>query len=126
MLEAIDEIAFQNKDAIVTAEVIDKAFQKVLSDRKNFEDWLERLKSYQPDHFPFINEILKHAAHKGNISVQEIYDKATKYNRTDDYMDFVEELLHDGYLVESQEHVYRFISPLLQKFWHQKYPVYNA
>jgi hypothetical protein len=55
-----------------------------------------------------------------------IYDKAQKYDRAEDYMDFVEDLLRDGYLVESDTHVYRFISPLLQEFWLQKYPIYEG
>jgi len=43
-----------------------------------------------------------------------------------DYMDFVDELLNDGYLIEKEKHVYRFISPFLQQFWIKKYPVYHG
>jgi len=125
MTEAIDEIAFKRNDPTVTVEMIDEAFQCILKERKNFEDWLERLKDYQADHFPFINAILKHATHKGSISVQFIYNMSKEYDKTEDYMDFVEELIHDGYLVEFETHGYRFISPLLQQFWLQKYPVYD-
>lgn len=125
MIEAIDEIAFAGRDPEVTFETVDRAFQAVLQEKKNFEDWLERLRGYQSDHFPFINEILKHAAHKGSITVQEVYNMASEYGRTDDYMDFVEELLHDGYLAESDMHVYKFISPFLQQFWIQKFPIYE-
>ena len=124
MIEAIDEIAFKRNDPTVTVETIDEAFLSILKERKNFDDWLERLKDYQADHFLFINAILKHTAHNGSTSVQVIYDMAQKQDKTEDYMDFVEELIHDGYLVEFETHVYRFISPLLQQFWLQKYPVY--
>lgn len=124
MVEAIGKIAFEYRDPTVTAAMIDQAFEKVLREKKNFEDWLERLKDYQPDHFPFINEILKHAAHKNRITIPAIYEMALEYGRTDDYMDFVDELLHDGYLVESERHIYQFISPLLQQFWLTKYPAY--
>jgi hypothetical protein len=128
MLEEIDLIARENREPAITTHTISLAFDRVLKKNKNFEDWLERLKDYQKDNFPFINEILKHAAHKGSISIQEIYDKANdvKYNKSEDYMDFVEELINDGYLVETQKHTYRFISPFLQQFWLKKYPVYHG
>jgi hypothetical protein len=124
MIEAIDGIAFEQRDPLITIEVIDQAFQRVLRERKNFEDWLLRLKEYQSAQFPFINDILKYAAHNGQISVQEVYNKAAQFDRTEDYMDYVEQLLHDGYLAEPEMHTYRFISPLLREFWVQKFPVY--
>jgi hypothetical protein len=126
MIEAIDEISCKSGNPKVTVETIDESYRNILKERKNFEDWLARLRDYHKDHFPFINEILKHAAHKGGIPIQVIYDKAQKYDRAEDYMDFVEDLLRDGYLVESDTHVYRFISPLLQEFWLQKYPIYEG
>lgn len=125
MIESIDELAFKIGKPKVTVEMVDEAFQRILGERKNFDDWLERLKSYQRDHFPFINEILKHAAHEGNIPIQAVYDKAKKYDRTEDYMDFIDELIRDGYLTECDPHVYRFIAPFLKEFWKQKYPIYE-
>ena len=126
MLEEIDGIACENEDPVVTEITVDGAFQRVLDNRKNFEDWLERLKEYQSPHFPFINDILMYTAHRGRITIQEIYNKAENFGRTNDYMDFVDELLHDGYLRESGDYVYRFISPFLQQFWLKKYPVYHV
>ncbi len=128
MLEEIDLIAREMQQFAVTKEMVEAAFERVLKKNKNFDDWLERLKDYQAGNFPFINEILKHAAHKGNISIQEIYNKANdaKYNKSEDYMDFVEELINDGYLIEMDRHSYRFISPFLQQFWLKKYPVYHG
>ena len=125
MIEGVDEIAFGRNSPDISEEIIDAAFQNVLRDKKNFEDWLIRLKEYQLIHFPFINDILKHTAYRGQITVQEVYAKAEKFDRTEDYMDFIEQLLHDGYLAEPRRHVYQFISPLLQQFWLQKYPIYH-
>ena len=124
-IEAIDEIAFKNNDPKITTDTVDEAIRKVSKERKNFEDWLERLKRYHVGQFPFINEILKYAAHKGSIEVQVIYNMAKKYDRLEDYMGYVEELVHDGYLVESHHLVYRFVSPLLKKFWLEKFPIYD-
>jgi hypothetical protein len=126
MIESINEVAFENGDPEVTAETVEKAYWRVLKEKKNFEDWLERLKDYQPDHFPLINDILKYAARNGEISIQTVYAISEGYELTQDYMDFVEELIHDGYLVESRTHIYRFISPLLQQFWLAKYPIYDV
>ncbi len=128
MLEEIDLVGREMGQPNITSEMVNIAFERVLTNNKNFEDWLQRLKDYQFEYFPFINEILKHTAHRNQITVQEIYNKAIdeKYNRTEDYMDFVEQLLYDGYLVETDKHIYRFISPFLQQFWLKKFPVYNV
>jgi hypothetical protein len=126
MLEELDRMAEQQCEPEITSEMVSDAFLMVLKNDKNFEDWLERLKNYHEEAFPFINDILKHTAHNGSISVHEIYYKASleKYQRTEDYMNFVDQLVSDGYLVESEKHIYSFISPFLHNFWLRKYPVY--
>ncbi len=125
MTEQIDLIARQKQQAVITEDIIDTAFDQVIRENKNFDDWLLRLKDYHKEAFPFINDILIHASKNDTITIQEIYNKACdeKYSRTDDYMDFVEQLMYDGYLMEKEDHVYRFISPFLQKYWLRKYPV---
>lgn len=128
MIEDIDVIAKDKATPDVTNEMIDEAFERVLKKNKNFDDWLVRLRDYQAEQFPFINEILKTCAHNGKITVQEIYNLAIdeKYNRKDDYMDYVEELINDGYIVEEGKNIYRFISPFLQQFWINKYPIHHG
>ncbi|HEY4108676.1 hypothetical protein [Puia sp.] len=122
-LEAVEDIAYNHHDPVVNPAFIDEAFQRVMNERKNFEDWLERLKSYHGAHFGFINSLLKHAAHQGSISIKTIYDKAVEYGRTEDYMDFTDLLVHDGYLMEAGSQTYRFTSPLLKGYWLLKYPI---
>lgn len=129
MLEAIDLAARTASQPVVTNAMVDEAFEQVLETNKNFEDWRKRLEDYHDKKaFTFINEILKYAAHHERITIQVIYDKANDpiFNRTEDYMDFVEQLLYDGYLIEEEKHVYRFISPFLKQFWLRKYPVYHG
>ncbi len=127
MIEETDLVARDLDNANIDKGMIDEAFARVLRKNKNFEDWLTRLKDYQPNHFPFINEILIRCAHNNKITVQEIYNIAIdeRYKRRDDYMDFTDELMNDGYIIEEQKHVYRFISPFLQEFWLRKYPIQN-
>jgi uncharacterized protein len=128
MLEEIDLVARESRQPQVTNIMVDEAFNRVLRKNKNFEDWIERLKEYQPKYFSFINELLKHAAHKDGITIQEIYNKALdeKFNRGDDYMDFVEQLCNDGYWTPDGNNKYHFISPFLREFWIRKNPVYNG
>lgn len=125
MLEEIDLVAYNEENADITRQTIDSAFDNVLGKSPNFEDWLVRLKQYQHEHFPFINDILKTCAHKQRITLQEIYNLALseKHNREDDYMDFVEQLINEGYLTEiNNSKTYRFLSPFLQSFWLKKFP----
>ncbi len=126
MLEEIDHIAKLNNKPEISEADIDCAFENVLKTNKNFEDWHDRLRDYQSAHFDFINEILKHAAHKEQITIQEIYNIACHetYKKQNDYMDFIDQLTNDGYLIESSKHIYKFISPFLKRFWLGKYPVY--
>jgi hypothetical protein len=128
MLEEIDLVARNLNCPVITAGIIDTAFNQVLEKNKNFDDWLSRLKNYHGNTFTFINEILKHAAHYRKVSVRAIYDKANdpRFNRSEDYMDFVEQLVHDGYLTKASKTAYRFVSPFLEQFWLKKYPVYHG
>lgn len=128
MLEEIDLLARQQEKPLVEPADIDKAFENVLKKSKNFEDWLERLKDYHLERFGFINELLKHAAHKDQITIQEIYNIASSdsYKREDDYMDYIDQLATDGYLEEFPCQTYRFVSPFLKRFWLKKYPVYHG
>jgi len=128
MLEEIDLVAREANEPKISNEMIDKAFTRVLKKNKNFEDWLERLKAYQSEHFEFINELLTRCAHKDKLTIQEVYNIAAeeKYKHTTDYMDFVEQLINEGYLIETSTHTYSFISPFLKQFWLNKYPVYNG
>lgn len=128
MLEEIDLVAREKAQPVISRDMVDESFDRVLYKNKNFDDWLERLKEYQEIYFPFINHILKHTAHKGNITIQEVYNLALneKYKREEDYMDFVEQLSNEGYLIKREDQSYSFISPFLQKFWLKKYPIYHG
>jgi hypothetical protein len=127
MIEEINLVAFEHGQPVITLKVVDMAFRRVLNKRSNFEDWLERLKNYQAALFPFINNMLTHVAHKNIITVREIYNKAIdpKFNRSEDYMEFVDQLIQEGYLVEIREQEFGFISPFLQQFWLKQYPIYD-
>ena len=127
MLEEIDLVARKNNNPEINQQLINTAFDNVSKKGSNFEDWIDRLKDYLPQHFPFINHLLIHSAHNGEIYIQKVYDIALKseYNKAADYMDFVDQLITDGYWEETEKHRYRFLSPFLQAFWLHKFPIYN-
>jgi uncharacterized protein len=128
MIEEIDLLARKTENEQISIAMVDEAFNKVLEKNQNFDDWIVRLKEYHPEHFAFINEILMLCAHKSKITIQEIYNIALreKYTRGDDYMSFITQLQNDGYLAELPKHTYRFLSPFLEQFWLNQYPVYNG
>ncbi|MCL2652045.1 MAG: hypothetical protein FWD60_13620 [Candidatus Azobacteroides sp.] len=126
LLDEINKQAKKTDNPEITTQSIDAAFDIVVRHSDYFKDWKQRLQDYMPkEDFDFVNEILIHTAHKGYISLQEIYDKAVKHNKTADYMDFIEDLEKDGYITEV-EGEYRFMSPFLSAFWKKNNPIYNA
>lgn len=126
MLDAMDSNARKSSNPNVTEQDIDNAFNSVIKNNDHFADWKRRLKDYMPKgDFEFVNELLTHIAHRGDISIQDIYDKAQRHDKASDYMDFIFDLEHDGYISE-QEQKYTFISPFLKEFWKQNNPIYNG
>ena len=129
MLDEIDKQARATANKSISKIDIDNAFDKVIINNKNFADWKNRLSVYLPkDEFLFLNEILTHIAHKGSISIQGIYDKADKHNKLIEYMDLINELENDGYIVETEfgSQKYIFISPFLKEYWKRNNPIYNG
>lgn len=128
MLGEIDKRARKRKNTTIVEIDIDQAFINVEKDNQHFADWKNRLKNYiSKSDFDFVNEILIHIAHLDSISIHVIYDKAVKHGKATDYMDLVNDLEQDGYLVEDVEgsHNYVFISPFLKSYWKRNNPIYH-
>jgi len=125
MLDEIDKNAMKTGNPEITEQSIDSAFNLVIKNNDHFADWKKRLFDYLPkDDFEFVNEILTHIAHKDEISIQDIYNKAQRHKKSNNYMDFISDLEQDGYIVE-QNQKYIFISPFLKEFWKRNNPIYN-
>lgn len=125
MLDATDKMLRKQNKTTVAIYDIDNAFESVLKENRHFEDWKNRLRKYLPlNDFSFVNEILIHTAHKGFITLQEIYNKAMAYEKVKDYMAFVRDLENDGYLIHNEDK-YMFQSPFLKEFWKRDNPIYN-
>jgi len=126
LLAEINNQAKRANSEEITTQSIDIAFDTIVKNSDYFRDWKKRLQDYMPkEDFNFVNEILTHAAHKEHIILQEIYDKAVKHNKTADYIDFIDDLEKDGYIIEI-EGKYRFVSPFLSAFWKRNNLIYNA
>ena len=129
MLDEINKIGRKNDISKITNPDIDVAFNKVVVKNEHFADWKNRLSEYLPKNdFDFVYEILIYIAHKDFITIQDIYDKAIKYDKTKDYMDLISDLEQDGYIVEEPEgsKKYVFISPFLKAFWLRNNPIFNG
>ena len=125
LLDKINEQARKANNPRITSQNIDTAFEMVVKRSDYFKDWQSHLQNYLPsDDFNFVNEILIHTAHKGHINIQEIYDKAVKYNKTSGYMNYINDLERDGYITETNSE-YKFISPFLGAFWKRNNPIYK-
>jgi uncharacterized protein len=120
-------------DAILRAENrpkaekmdVDKAYDKIVRNNPNLIDFETRLKSpYLPkDQNKFCISILTMAAHRSNVTIQEIFNESRLLEDPDGYMNILEMLIHDGYLQEISEGSYRFASPLLGNWWKRNHPV---
>jgi len=123
MLNDINSQARSINDPEITEQQIDNAFETIVTQDYYFHDWEDRLKQYMTKaDFNFVNELLIHTAHKGVITLQEIYDKAVKHEKTGDYMKFIFDLEKDGYITMVNEK-YRFISPFLSAYWKRNNPI---
>lgn len=126
MLDEINKAAMRKNDVLISEAEIDSAFENIIKNNDYFSDWKKRLSDYLPkEDFKFVNEILKHIAHRNQITIQEIYNKAEAFNKTEDYMSFIKDLTQDGYIVEN-DNKYIFISPFLKEFWKLDNPIYNG
>jgi len=129
MLDEIDKKARKENAPDITNPDIDDAFNKVVKNNEHFADWKNRLSEYLPkSDFDFVHEILIHITHRNFITIQTIYDKASKHGKTSDYMDLIGDLEQDGYIVEEKEgnKKYVFISPFLKTFYLRNNPIYNG
>jgi hypothetical protein len=128
MLEEINKIARKRNNSTFAEQDIDEAFLNVEKSNEHFADWKSRLEDYMPKgDFVFVNEILIHIAHLDSINIQTIYNKAVKHEKLSDYMDLMNNLEQDGYLVQeaASSQNYIFISPFLKAFWKRNNPIYH-
>lgn len=126
MLDEINKTARKEKSAVISPAQIDHAFDRVVKTSDHFKEWKSRLFDYMTEtEAAFLNEVLIYIAHNEALSQQKLYEIANRHNKINDYMDLIDGLDRDGYIVENDEN-YIFISPFLKSFWKRNNPVYHA
>jgi hypothetical protein len=123
MLGKIDINAFKKEKPVIDIYDIDAAFIEIIKENKNFDDWAQRLSDYLTDkEYSFVNKTLTYIAHNENITIQKIYDFATQFEFANKYMQFINDLENDGYIVEN-DNKFTFISPYLKEYWRRNNPI---
>lgn len=117
IMSEIQEICIENKNKIVNNAIIDTAFTKSLSRRTYFEHWETRLKKvFKGTDYKFVKAFLDFVAENDTISKFEGLNIAQKHIISSN-KPMINVLLHDGYIVQTEDSSYRFASPLVQQWW---------
>ena len=125
LLREVDSVSIKNQTKKLTKKTINTAFDIIVRENKDFKDWKDRLFEYYSDFdAKFMNEILVYLAHYDTLSLRRMYDLAVKHKQEIHYMDIIEILENDGYIIEYNDS-YTFISPFLKAFWKKNQPIYN-
>jgi hypothetical protein len=126
MLDEINRDARKVNKTEISRGDIDRAFDKVVKSHDHFKEWKNRLFEYmETADAEFLNQVLVHIAHRGMVNKKKLHDIAVKHSKLIDYMELIDGLERDGYIVE-QRGQFVFLSPFLQAFWRRNYPVYEA
>jgi len=125
MIAEIDLISYQQEKTEINQLTVDKAFNNIIRNTSNFDDWILRLKDYLRDNFNFINHVLKCCAFKEKVTIQEIYNISAVYKKEDICKDLMDSLVRDGYLREENGN-YQFLSPFIKAYWQSKNPLFKC
>lgn len=123
-IKELIEILLAQKKAVVTNELIDKAFNEIIDFRNNnyFEHYSSRLKKLFKDFdYQFASDVLNHTAENAQITKYEIINYAAKYNLEKEYQKIIRNLEYDGYIhSDITGKTFQFNSTIL-KMWWRKY-----
>ena len=126
MLDEIDKSAVRTNNRNITTQDIDTAFEQNVKHSDHFKEWKARLYDYfARDDADFLNEVLTYLSHKETINKRKLYDLAVKHNKQNSYVDLVDGLETDGYIIEQADN-YVFVSPFLQAYWKRQNEYYDA
>jgi len=109
----------------INQNLIQQAFEK-LSQNSHLDTWDERLKYYYNKE-DTARKILNHIATiEGAATRKQLFNlvhniKNTKEYTTDLLGDTLRLLINDGYLMQDKDAKFRFRSPLLKKYWYNKF-----
>jgi len=121
IVEQGDELTDDEERIELTIEDVDLIYVNLTRDNDKFIDWVDRIKEYYKEEYPFLKEVLTIAAHKERINIQKIANVANK-TKQDGYEELIHQvLIKDGYLFKTADNNYAFASPLLRDWWKYHY-----
>jgi hypothetical protein len=121
MIEECNNIIYNNTKPFITKEIIDKAFETVISQNENFADWEKRLKDYLSEQdYNYCIGLLTRCAHF-NYTIQEAYNYSKTIKITSSYRELIDDvLIKDGYIFNNNNNLI-FLSPFLQGWWKKRH-----
>lgn len=126
MLDHCNRMAMEQQQPLLTEKMLDEAFDKTIAEHTHFEDWSSRLfHYYQASESTFMNEVLIMVSHKEIVDVKALYNLAQKHHLQQQYRNLMDDLVRDGYLKESPQGYFTFLSPFLAAYWKRKHPFYE-
>lgn len=126
LVESCNDVIYSTGRTEIQNEDIDRAWELVLDQHEHFQDWVERLEDHCKDELPFLLHVLTATAHNGQIDVRDLYNIGVHYSHQQNYKALIDDILiRDGYL-EQDDQSFSFVSPLLQEWWKNRYPVVPA
>jgi len=122
-MDKIQDIYDEENLTHIYNKSVDIAIKRMIEENNKFSSWHERLKVYKNNDYKFIMEVLNIIAIKEtkNITYNEIYDLAVKYNLEETYKELLNTLIDDGYINKDEgKKIYTFTSPILRIWWCKK------
>jgi len=112
---------FDQEQATITKQIIDKAFDRISNRRNNihFDSYYNRLKdTFSKEDYELALGILNTVAEENEIPKQDLLKKLTSKNTKKSFVPIIESLEYDGYINLSNGK-YSFNSPILQLWWNK-------
>lgn len=121
MIEQCNNIIYNSTKPFITKEIIDKAFETVITQNENFADWEKRLKDYLSEQdYIYCIGLLTRCAHL-NYTIQEAYNYSKTIKITSSYRELIDDvLIKDGYIFNNNNYLI-FLSPFLQGWWKKRH-----
>ena len=122
LIQEISILCREEKEVVVSSEMIDKAIERALGHRHLFDHWRSKLKDgFKKKGYLFAKEILNIICEKDTMSSLKIRNKATKHELDEDYArEIIHSLEYDGYITKYEDgKMYRFNSPILKLWWYK-------
>lgn len=125
MVVKCNEMAYRANQTAVSNEVIDAAFEAILSENEHFSDWETRLRDYlSKSDNQYCLGLLTRCAHS-DFTLQQAYNYSKTARPDTGYKALIDDvLIKDGYLVEDGGKL-KFLSPFLNAWWAKRHPKFE-